>query len=60
MTAIKKIVAWALARLNEPSTWAGLAAGAGAIGTALQSHAGLGAAVIAGVVAAVKSEKGAK
>lgn len=54
---LKKAAAWALARLDEPSTWAGVAAGAAAVGAALQSHTGVTAALIAGILAIVKAEK---
>lgn len=49
---------WLLARLREPSTWAGLAAFAGAVAPAVQTH-NTGAIVVSvlGAVAAVTSDK---
>jgi hypothetical protein len=51
-----KVLNWVLARLDEPSTWAGIGVAAAAVGVALQSGASLWVAVLAGVAAAVKSE----
>lgn len=57
---LKKAFAWLLARLYEPSTWAGLSSASLAVGVYLQQPAG-GAtgAVVAAVMAFIKSEKGA-
>jgi len=52
----KKVGAWVVARLAEPSTWAGIAAAAGAVGVSVGSHEGVAAAVVAALVAVVKSE----
>lgn len=49
---------WLKARFAEPSTWAGIAAAAGAVGASLQSKGGLAAALAAAVVAVVKAESG--
>lgn len=57
MNFLKNAALWILARLDEPSTWAGISAAAGAISTTLQSHAGLGVAIVAGAIAAAKAEK---
>jgi hypothetical protein len=54
---MQKVWNWFLARLSEPSTWAGISSGSMALSVALQSKAGLGAAAIAAVVAFVKSEQ---
>ena len=50
-------LSYLLARLSEPSTWAGIAAGAAAIGTALGSGMTLTGSLFAGVVAFLIPEK---
>jgi hypothetical protein len=52
---------WMLKRLNEPSTWAGLAivAGAGQVVAADPKNPAAWLGALAGLAAAVKSEKGA-
>ena len=57
MFSIKVAIAFCLNRLKEPSTWAGLSVGALAVAHSLQSHATLGAALIAGAVAVLLPEK---
>ncbi len=54
---MEKIWEWAKDRLGEPSTWAGIAAAAGAVSVSLASHAGVAAAVVAALIAVVKSEQ---
>ncbi len=54
---MEEIWNWVKARLNEPSTWAGISAAAGAVSVSLESHAGLAGAVIAALVAIVKAEQ---
>ncbi len=54
---MQKVVDWFIARIKEPSTWAGIAAAASAVGVSLESHAGISAAVVAALFAIVKSEK---
>ena len=51
---------WLIARLKEPSTWAGIGAVAVAIGGALQGHTDQLATVIAGALAVVLPEQGSK
>jgi hypothetical protein len=48
---------WILARLSEPSSWAGIAAGAAAVSAGLQSNTGLAASVLSGILAVVVTEK---
>jgi hypothetical protein len=48
---------WILARLSEPSSWAGIAAGAAAVSSSLQSNTGLAASVLSGILAVVVAEK---
>lgn len=52
------ILNWFKARLSEPSTWAGIAIAATAIGDGLAHHADWGL-LIGGVLAAVLKEKAA-
>jgi hypothetical protein len=54
-----KIFEWFIARFTEPSTWAGIGVGAIAVGTALQSHATIYSALLAGVVSVIAKEKSA-
>ncbi len=53
---MQKVLDWVIARLDEPSTWAGIAAGAAAIGAYLQSNTSLAGAIVAGLVAVIKAE----
>lgn len=53
-----KVWYWFVDRLDEPSTWAGIAAAAGSVSVSLQSNLGLVGAVVAAVVAFAKSESG--
>lgn len=57
MDALNTFWNWLKARAAEPSTWAGISAGAGAISAALQSKAGLAGAVVAAIVAITTAEK---
>ena len=62
---MNKLVTAALARLEEPSTYAGLAAIMAAVGTALaaqgpERYAALAGAVLAGLVAVAKAEGNTK
>ncbi len=54
---MEKVWEWAKDRLDEASTWAGIAAAASAIAAALESHVGLAGAVVAALVAVVKAEQ---
>ena len=47
---------WFVARMKEPSTWAGVSVAAMAVSTGLATHADL-ATLVGGVLAAVLSEK---
>ena len=57
MDFIGKSLHFLAQRLSEPSTWAGFAAAAAATGVALESHVGLGAALLSGIVAFLVPEK---
>lgn len=57
MFSIKAAIAFTIARLNEPSTWAGISAATGIISHHLQSHPGLGGAVAAALIAILLPEK---
>ena len=54
---MQKALDWLVARIKEPSTWAGISAATLAISVELQNHTGLGAAVIAALIAVVRAEK---
>jgi hypothetical protein len=54
------VFSYLVARLGEPSTWAGIAAGAAAVGVSLQSNTGLYAALLSGLAAFLVPEKGGK
>ncbi len=54
---MQKVIDWFIARIKEPSTWAGIAAAAGAVGVSLESNTSIVAAVVAAFLAVVKSEK---
>jgi hypothetical protein len=54
---MRKSWSWLVARLSEGSTWAAIAVFATAADHALQSHAGLAGAIMAGVLAFVIPDK---
>lgn len=55
---MKSFFNWLMARLSEGSTWAGIAAAAGAASVALQSNHGLWAAAAAAFAALMIPDKG--
>ncbi len=57
---MSSIFSYLMARLTEGSTYAGLAAGLLAFGSALDNHATVIAALVAGVVAVLTPDAGAK
>lgn len=57
MDLIGKSLHFLVQRLSEPSTWAGIGIAAAATASALESHVGLGAALLSGIVAFLVPEK---
>jgi hypothetical protein len=55
---MKPVLNWVVARLKEPSTWAGIALVAGAIGGALHGHTDQLASIVAGLLAMAIPEAG--
>jgi hypothetical protein len=51
------VLNWVVARIKEPSTWAGISAATLAISVELKNHTRLAAAVIAALIAVVRAEK---
>lgn len=60
METLEKVLAWIGRRLAEPSTWAGIAAAATAVGLSVGSNATVGASVVAALVAIAKAEAGTR
>jgi hypothetical protein len=51
-----KVLNWIWARLQEPSTWAGIGLAASAMSMSLQSNSSLAVAVLAGITAVALPE----
>lgn len=54
---MSSVLNWIVARLKEPSTWAGIGAVAAAVGASVSSNSSLWAAAAAGLIAALTPEK---